>query len=304
VARSELLFIGIPTWNSERFLGICLQSVLEKTRGISKRIAIMDNGSDDDTVAIARKYGAEAYVRPCSMPDALNRLVQLSDSAFTLFIHADTVLLNDNWFELCTARLTGATALISPQDIGCGPYTRPWGKDKPESSFMLFRTPMLKRLRKVRWVRHFRLPWPQQVVDFYTSNVTHKIPDLLSVKGMRWESMSVHTSRRVDIPIWRPRFEPVCWSEELAHLEYGLGNFYSVDGEVTHYHNWFERLLEEVPDDSEKADLSNGGIPSAYINAYTRRFLTDYARGAVGIPDTAEYPERSPAAIPVREVSG
>jgi glycosyltransferase involved in cell wall biosynthesis len=294
------LFIGIPTWNSERFIKTCIESVLRTTANQPVEIVLMDNGSRDGTVSIARDLGCRVVVAPSSLPDALNALVQLSSSEYTLLMHADTILLADNWFDLCCSKLQGNTALVSPQDIGCGPYSRPWGSGKPESSFMLFRTRMLKDIRITRWVRHFRLPWPQKIVDFYTHNVTHRIPEHIARRGLRWEMMQVHTSRRTELPIWQPSFEPICWTDELAYLEYGLGNFYSLDGTVTHYHNWFERLLVEVGDDSSKADLKQGGIPSAYINVYTRRFLHDYTEGKIGIPIPAEYPERTPVVLPTR----
>ena len=238
------LFIGIPTWNSARFLEPCLRQIEATCGSIRYQVGIVDNVSTDATVAIARAHGAWAEVRESSMPDALNRLVSRSRARFTLFMHSDTMLLDPEWFPRCTARLTGTTALLSPQDIGCGPFTRPWGKGMPESSFMLFRTPDLLRMRTVRWVRRFRLRMPQRVVNFYSGSVTHYLPAELARLGLTWEPMKVHTSRHLAEPIYAPAPDVECWTDELAHLEYGLGNFYSVGGVITHYHNWYERAVE------------------------------------------------------------
>jgi hypothetical protein len=85
----------------------------------------------------------------------------------------------------------------------------------------------------------------------------------------------------------------------LSHLQYGLGNFYSIDGTITHYHNWFERIIEDVPIDSEKANLDQGGIPLAYIKVYTDAFLRDLRNETISLP-REDLPERSPKALPIK----
>jgi len=290
------LFIGMATWNSARFLEACLAQIEANCRGLRYQVGIVDNGSTDATLAIAEAHGCRVEVRECVFPDALNRLVSWSRGHFTLFMHSDTMLLNPDWFSLCTSKLTGANALISPQDIGCGPFTRPWGKGMPESSFMLFRTADLLRMRNVRWVRRFRLRVPQRVVNFYSNHATHFLPEELAHRGLSWVPMKVHTSRYVPEPLYRPDPDVKCWADELAHLEYGLGNFYSVDGTFTHYHNWYERLLDN---EHSKRQPDRSGIPLDYVGQRSRQFLADLAAGRVTLPDVA-MPEREPAAIPVK----
>ena len=289
------LFIGIATWNSARFLEPCLARIAATCSSFPYQVGIVDNGSTDGTVELARSKGCKVEVRESVFPDALNRLVAMSDAPYTLFMHSDTMLMNPGWFEVCRAKLQGTNALVSPQDIGCGPFTRPWGKGMPESSFMLFRTPDLKRMRNVRWVRRFRIRWPQRVVNFYSNHATHYLPAELQRRGLTWVPMKVHTSRHLPETLYTPDATVKCWSDELAHLEYGLGNFYSIDGVFTHYHNWYERLLDN---EHSKRQPDQSGIPLDYVGQRSQQFLAHLAAGQVNFPDVTT-PEREPAAIPV-----
>lgn len=290
------LFIAIPTWNSGLFLDHCLSQIKATCGGVRYEIGVLDNGSTDATVEIARRHGCRVKVHEYLLPDALNVLVNWSRARYTLFIHADTILLNPRWFDLCASRLTGSNALISPEDIGCGPYSRPFGRGKPESSFMLFRTADLLRIRYTRWVRRFRLRMPQRVVNFFSPSVTHYLPAELAKHGLSWVPMKVLTSRHLDEPIYHPDDSTECWTDELGHLEYGLGNFYSIDGEITHYHNWYERLLDN---EHAKRKPDQSGIPLDYIGQRTRKFLADLSEGKVALP-SADQPMREPALIPRR----
>lgn len=291
------LFIAIPTWNSGLFLEACLRQIVLTCRGLRYEVGVLDNGSADATVSIARAHGCRVEVHEYLLPDALNRLMKWSRAPYTLFIHADTILLDPEWFARCAAKLTGTNALVSPQDIGCGPYTRPWGRGKPESSFMLFRTADLRRLRRIRWVRRFRLRMPQRIVNFYSPNVTHYLPGELEQHARTWVPMKVHTSRNLARPVYVPDRDVKCWTDELGYLEYGLGNFYSLDGVITHYHNWYERLFENAND---KPKPDKAGIPIDYIAERSRQFLANLAAGAIALPNTHE-PEREPKAIALRE---
>jgi glycosyltransferase involved in cell wall biosynthesis len=53
--RQPLVSVIIPTWNSSRTLDLCLRSVISQTYK-EIEILIVDGGSSDDTLKIARKY--------------------------------------------------------------------------------------------------------------------------------------------------------------------------------------------------------------------------------------------------------
>jgi len=290
------LEICIPTWNSSLFLRQCLTQIRKTCEGLNYQVLILDNQSTDETRTIAESFGCEVWEHKCSMPDALNELFKRSRGHRTLFMHADTILLHSDWFSLADKHLTDHCILVSPQDIGCGPYTRPMGKDKPESSFMLFDTARLRKSRSIRLVQRFRFPWfPQRIINFYSESVTQYIPAELDKRGYQWKSMQVHVSSSTIDPIYdSSRVVPgQCWDDSLSTLHYGLGNFYSIDGVITHYHNWYDRILGGHPDCKEKS-----GIPVEYIAERTRQFLHDFEANQVVIP-TQPSAEQEPRLIPV-----
>jgi glycosyltransferase involved in cell wall biosynthesis len=244
------LFVGVTTWNSELFLESCLRSIRKTTDGMPVRIAVLDNRSQDRSVEIARDMGAEVRVEYCSQAIALNRLLAMSDAQHTLLIHSDVVLLSPKWYTFCARRLTENIALVSPEDIGCGLWSRPYGVGKPESSFMLFDTEKARQARAWKWIRRRGIPWLVSDLNFDGAHITHDLPEVLKRRGFNWAPMKVHASPREAAPIYTPAFTPEYWSDELSYLRYGMGNFYSLDGEITHYHNWFDRVQKDLPLDS------------------------------------------------------
>lgn len=282
------LFVGVTTWNSEWLLPACLDSLRRTVP--AARIQVLDNESEDGTLAVAGRYAVSTMVLRCSQGDAMNVLVRESDRPLTLLIHSDVVLLASDWLAVSRSILErDGSVLVSPEDVGCGPFTRrEHGQGMPESSFLLFWTRCLPRLRSRRWYRRWRIPYFRRQVDFFGEHVTYNLPRRLAEAGMRWSPMKVVASGTAEAPIYTPRCSPMHWSRELAYLRYGLGNFYSLSGVTTHYHNWYDRKGKDVdPESVETAEASGRGVPLAYIRAYTERFLSDYWAGCVKLPDVA-----------------
>jgi glycosyltransferase involved in cell wall biosynthesis len=292
------LFVGVTTWNSELFLEHCLRSIRKTTDGLALRIGVVDNVSNDRSVEIARDMGAEVRVERCSQAIALNRLLSMSDARHTLLIHSDVILLSPTWYRTCSNRLTGDVALVSPEDIGCGPWTRPYGAGMPESCFMLFDTAKALRARTLGWSRRRGIPWPRLRLDLDHHFVTHDLPATLARRGYSWLSMRVHASPSESALLYTPPFTPEYWSEELSHLRYGMGNFYSLDGDITHYHNWFDRVPKDVRLDSLDTTEGDGkGLPLAYLSLSTRHFLEDLESGRLVLPSPDE-PQPEPRVTP------
>jgi glycosyltransferase involved in cell wall biosynthesis len=289
------LFVGVTTWNSELFLEKCLESIRETTSNIG--VGVVDNCSTDNSAAIARRFGATVHVESCSQAIALNRLLAMSAARHTLLMHSDVILLSKDWYTLCARHLNNDVALISPEDIGCGPLTRPYGAGKPESCFMLFDTAKARRMRTWKWVRSLGLPRPVRHLDLDDYYVTHDLPNTLSRHGFLWRPMRVHPSPSSVVLVYEPQFTPEYWSTELSHLRYAMGNFYSIDNVITHYHNWFDRVPKDVPIESFETTEGQGrGLPLAYLSLGTRHFLTDLDQKAIQLPSTAEI--RAPALTP------
>ena len=281
------------SWNSALFLPHCLEALKRTTQAVNTHICVLDNSSDDESASLARRSGAEVLVRRCTQPEALQELVRRSSGRHTLLLHADVILLADDWYSRCSAHLQGSTVLISPEDIGCGPLTRPFGRGMPESSFLLFDTAGLRRARRLIWHRWHRLPLPRREFDFSGGHVTHNIPARLAERGLGWRPMNVYPSNAEAEPLFIPDPEVTLWSEELGHLRYGLGNFYGIDGTITHYHNWYDRLITSRAGEQGQA---RRGFPAAFINAYSQRFLADYRAGRVDLPRDLRT-DREPVAL-------
>jgi glycosyltransferase involved in cell wall biosynthesis len=288
VSESSQVFVGITTWNSEVLLPLCLDSL--RRTAPEAEIVVLDNESTDGTQAIAREAGARVVAKRCGQADALNALAAMSGRPHTVLVHSDVVFMSPDWVRTVLARCTGNVALVAPEDIGCGPYTRPWGKNMPESSFMCFATRHFERIRVRRWYRRFRVPHFRRLVDFYGDHITYNLPRRLAEAGLAWVPMSVHVSEYLDDPFFVPTFALKHWMPEMGHLRYGLGNFYSLDGVVTHYHNWYDRRVDLTKqfEPQETLEVDGGGVPVAYLKAYTDNFMTDYRLGKVNVPAVAK----------------
>jgi glycosyltransferase involved in cell wall biosynthesis len=288
--RTRELTIGVTSFNSAPFLKACLASI-RATIGERARVVVLDNFSDDGSDVVARGAGAEVVSRRCSQADAMNYLFAMSRSPYTLLIHADVVMLNSRWLDLCLQQFRGDVALVSPEDVGCGPHTRFWGAGRPESSFLLFDTEVARDARRWFWRQRFKIKWPYRALDFTGDHITYNLPEMLERRGRRVALMSVHASPADLEPPFALGFSPKYWRPGFERLRYGLGNFYSLDGEITHYHNWYDRAGRPgaaIASESTAEYPAEGGFPLAWLQACGRRFLRDWDAGAMKLPALAE----------------
>jgi hypothetical protein len=243
----------------------------------------LDNNSTDDSVAIARSFEVEVIQMACTQPQALSFLINRSRADYTLLIHSDVILIDPRWPSLCIDKTNESVVLVSPEDIGCGPMTRPFGLNMPESSFMFFNTKLIKQCRHLVLFPTRNSFFPRYEFDFNGHHVTHNIPATLSRHGFRWFAMNVLTSNLVSEPLFRPSKPPSVWSDELMYLRYGLGNFYSIDGIITHYHNWYDRISTRSHTSIATVE-SKKDFPVEFIHDYTFRFLSDYQHNNLDLP--------------------
>jgi glycosyltransferase involved in cell wall biosynthesis len=287
MSRSSLS-IGMTVFNDAHLLDDCLR-LLARNTPPGTNVVAFDNGSTDGSDAILARHHIRTIRRAhTSQPDALNILISELRSRYVLLLHSDVFLLGGRWFEDCAALIDSGHALVSPQDHGMGDYLRTGGVGKPESSFLFFDAEKLNRLRRVtpahlvkRLVR--RRCGPLRAFPFYSSHLTHQIPDLLQSAGMTWFPMEVIPSERLAEPWYRPGpiTGAINWNDEWGYLDYGFGNFYLLNGAATHYHNWYSRNLRaDLPPDAKNGEH----VPMTYISGYTDRFLADLRADSVRIP--------------------
>jgi len=82
---SEITVV-VLTLNEERHLPECLQAA----RQVTPHLLVLDSGSTDATVHIARSMGAQVHVRPFdTYPNQRNAALALVDTPWVLFVDAD-----------------------------------------------------------------------------------------------------------------------------------------------------------------------------------------------------------------------
>lgn len=287
------LFIGITTFNSSFFLPTCLSSIKRCFENIiDYKVCIVDNESNDTSRQIALSFNCDVIKKRCIQADALNILIGRSSGECTLLLHSDVALLSKEIWPLLKNIMHSHDVLVSPEDIGLGNYDRiKMGAGMPESSFMLWKTKEALSLRSLRIYNNYTLKsfvgrlfrsLPIYCLDFYGPHITHHIPKLLKLNGFNWVKMKVHPSTKLPEPWFINTDANVKWVEnDWGYREYGFGNFYSIEGHITHYHNWFSR---EISDSVGHYKLDDCKVSVAYIKAYSERFKKDFEKDVVHLP--------------------
>jgi glycosyltransferase involved in cell wall biosynthesis len=90
--ETPLVSIVIPTFNSERTLARCLESIKNQTyRNVE--IFVVDGGSKDRSIHISKKFGANVTVRSgLSMAASTNLGAQISNGSYIYRVDSDVVL--------------------------------------------------------------------------------------------------------------------------------------------------------------------------------------------------------------------
>jgi GT2 family glycosyltransferase len=101
--------VVIPTWNRSALLAEVLADLGRQTYPI-ERVIVVDNGSTDDSAAVARRAGADvlALAANAGFAAAVNRGVQEAGSEWIAVLNND-VALEPDWLEKLMARLGEGT---------------------------------------------------------------------------------------------------------------------------------------------------------------------------------------------------
>jgi poly-beta-1,6 N-acetyl-D-glucosamine synthase len=97
--RTPLVTVIVPAYNEERAIGKTVESLL-KLSYANKELIIVDDGSTDKTLEVARDYAENDLVQVVTKPnggkwDALNTGIKVSKGEFIVCIDADTLLDQD-----------------------------------------------------------------------------------------------------------------------------------------------------------------------------------------------------------------
>lgn len=140
--------VVIVCWNSGRYIGRCLRSVREQTRGLRAEVLVVDNGSADDTLAIVGRDAPEAMVFEAranlGFPRGNNWAIRHARGRYVMLLNPDTELVNDALTVLVQALEAHAAAgaagpcILEPDGSNsvfavrrfpslCGALARYWG---------------------------------------------------------------------------------------------------------------------------------------------------------------------------------
>ena len=93
----NLVYVGIPFYNAEKIFGLC-HTICTKSDLYQLEMTLIDDGSTDSSLALARKYTSDTRVKVISdgrnkgLVYRLNELVKLSDCKYFVRMDADDIM--------------------------------------------------------------------------------------------------------------------------------------------------------------------------------------------------------------------
>lgn len=91
----------IPTYNAQKYLGKCLASIKKQNYPENKiEIFIIDGGSTDETLSIARKYKVKILKNPYRDAESGKSIgIQASKGEIIALVDADNELVENYWLQ-------------------------------------------------------------------------------------------------------------------------------------------------------------------------------------------------------------
>ena len=109
----------IPTLNAQRVLKTCLNSIVKQNYPRSNyEILILDGGSTDKTLSIAKKYNAKVYKNPLKTAEAGKAVgVKKAKGQYICLIDSDNILPEINWLKKMLIPLETDSQIIGSEPI-------------------------------------------------------------------------------------------------------------------------------------------------------------------------------------------
>jgi len=121
--NSNLVSIIIPTLNSAHVLEYCLASIKTQTYK-SYEILIIDGGSSDNTINIAKKYHCHIFNNPLKTAESAKAIgLKKAKGKYIALIDSDNILPNKNWLS------TMLIPFSDPKIIGSEPLSFTYRKN-------------------------------------------------------------------------------------------------------------------------------------------------------------------------------
>mgnify|MGYP001155985711 CR=1 FL=1 len=91
--------VVIPALNEEKYLARCLKSLVSQSEGEPAEIIVVDGGSADRTIEVAKEYANKVLVEPARPVGAARNIgAKLAEGDVLAFIDADTIACGE-WLE-------------------------------------------------------------------------------------------------------------------------------------------------------------------------------------------------------------
>jgi len=145
--------VTIVTYNSRRYIGACLESLLKQT-GVPIEVIVVDNASTDNTRQILARFGERVRVihndRNTGFAAAQNQAIASSKSDWVLTLNPD-VLLTPGFLERLVeaGEIDGKVGTVCGKLLSIGPDFKPYEEPRIDSTGIYF-TPA---------IRHFDRGW-------------------------------------------------------------------------------------------------------------------------------------------------
>lgn len=126
-----LISIVIPALNEEKNISKCLSGILHSDYSQEKiEIIVVDNGSTDNTVVVAQKYGAKVISSPCATIGGLRNLGWRSSKGdYVAFLDADCIP-DRSWLPRSLEILNAVSRCVAVSGVLVidrdGQATSPW----------------------------------------------------------------------------------------------------------------------------------------------------------------------------------
>lgn len=248
VNSSPLVSVIIPTRNSSRTLRKCLESVSgQKYRNIET--LVIDSDSQDNTIEIAKTYGAKIFRLFAERTIAKNWGVQRAKGDFVLFLDSD-MMMESGVVSECVERAQNENVgglIIPERTTGTGFWTMV--RDFERSFYAG---------TKIESARFFYRNIVLEVGGFDEDLVTYEestLPQKIALKGYktdaRIDSYILHDEGRLRLTIWLSKKRYYAESLKLYKERYKEYSHYQLNvrmraGLFIHNGNWI-KLIKHPP---------------------------------------------------------
>ena len=228
IASTDISVI-IPTLNEEKYIPRCLKSLVNQTWDRAFEIIVVDGGSTDQTVRVAKKYADKVLTKPRAPVGAARNLgAKVANGNILAFIDADTIA-NPQWLNSIDEAFRE-----DPAAVGLTGPTLPYDGRLSDSITYRLWTIYLQRL-----LLYLEMP---HVIGF---NCAYRRTPFLSVGGFDEDSVM---SEDIKLAHKIRRYGKITFEKEMSALtsarrfrKYGhlyIGGLYILNGFSTLLLNW------------------------------------------------------------------